>query len=122
MTSPCNTCKKNITHGGNCQGPRRTLLSPCLMFEEDERGYVATETLQVELHFGVSIPHLGTFDNDWEYNGNPIKFYWLEPLKWDMKRCVFICKAQAAIFKPIICKEEPTNITTKIIKFKEVKQ
>ncbi|MCE5295407.1 MAG: hypothetical protein LLF94_12465 [Chlamydiales bacterium] len=122
MTSPCNTCKKYITHGGNCQGPRRTLLSPCLMFEKDERGYVATKTLQIELGFGMLIPPLITFDNDWEYNNNPIKFYRLEPLRWDMKRCVLICEARADIFEPIICKEEPTNIITKIIKFKEVKQ
>jgi len=122
MASTCNTCKKYVTHGGNCQGSRRILLSPCLMFEEDDRGYVTTKTLQIELHFGVSIPPLRTFDNDWEYKGNPVKFYRLEPLKWDMKHCLLICEARADIFEPLICKEEPTNIITKIIKFREAKQ
>lgn len=94
MEETCNKCKKYVIHGGNCQGPRRTLLSPCLMFEEDERGYVTTKTLRIELPIGISIPHLRTFDNDWEYNGNSIKFYSLEPEKWDMKRCLLICKAE----------------------------
>lgn len=122
MASTCNTCKKYITHGGNCQGPRRTLLSPCLMFEEDERGYVATKTLGMELRFGEPIPPFRTFDNDFKYNGNPVKFYKIEPLKWEMRRCLLICKAKADVFEPLICKEEPIKIITKIIKFREAKQ
>jgi hypothetical protein len=116
----CDDCKKYIIHGGKCQGANKTLISPCLMFEEDERGYVTTKTLQIELRFGVSIPPLRTFDNDWEYNNSPVKFYGIEPVKWDMKRGLLICEAQADVFNPRK-HEEDQDIETTIIKFGGVK-
>ena len=120
MSYECNNCKKYIVHGGNCQGTgRQTLVSPCLMFKKDKRGYVTNKNVKMELGFGCLIPPFRTFDNDWEYEGNPIKFYHIEPLRWDMKRCVLVCKANVDIFEQKQNEEKQEEIITKIMKFGE---
>lgn len=116
----CALCKKHCRHGGKCYGV--TMYDSCLLYEEDERGYVEYSIGdKLEIPIGYQIPPLDTFENDWEYKGNPIKIDKLQPLEWDMRRGLLICKINAYVFEKVK-KEEDEKMETKILKFKKVSQ
>ena len=113
----CATCKKHHNHGGKCNGV--TLYSSCLLYEEDERGYVEyVINNKMEIPIGYQIPPLNTFENDWECNGNPIKFDKLQPFEWDMRRGLLICKMNAYVFEKVKKENEEEKTETKVLKFK----
>lgn len=91
----CAYCKRNFTHGGECQSPMNSDRG-CLAFKLDPQGCIRRGHSRISIPVFSSIPAIGEWNDNYQLSGmdTRIKIVKIIGLEWNQRKgtLIVICE------------------------------